>query len=158
HPLHLHLCIVISQDMQAVIHLPNKARSLIKLPLTQGTFREKAIDAIKRTIVSVYAKYKLHSVDPQFSEKEFLRDATKAYSLFLDSLANGNLQPIKKVTTCTLFRVNRVTLFKFITNRKTILKTVKCNMTSGDMNARPFGYSYAKVDTGLDVMNYFQIA
>lgn len=97
--------------MQSIIHLPNKAHSLIMPPLLHGTLKERVIDVTKRAFVSTFAKYKLFSTDPQFAEKEFLRDAKKAYNLFLDSLANDNLQNIKKTTTCTLFRVNRIVLF-----------------------------------------------
>lgn len=96
--------------MQSIIHLPNKVYSLIKPPLLQGTLRERMIDVIKRSFVSTFAKYKLASVDPQFVEKEFLKDAKKAYNLFLDSFTNNNVQAIKKITTCTLFRVNRIIL------------------------------------------------
>lgn len=98
--------------MQSIIHLPNKVYTLIRPPLLQGTLRERMVEMIKRSFMSTFAKYKLISVDPQFMEKEFLKDAKRAYNLFLDSLVNNNLQTIKKITTCTLFRVNRIVLSK----------------------------------------------
>lgn len=110
-PLHLKLYIAAPKSMQAIIHLPNKVHSLIKPPLLHGTLKEKMIDIARRAFVSTFAKYKLFSTDPQFAEKEFLRDAKKAYTLFLHSLANNNVQTIKNITTCTLFRVNGIVLF-----------------------------------------------
>lgn len=44
-------------------------------------------------------------------------------------------------------------------NRQTILRKAKHIVAVGDVKARLFGYSYAKIDTGGGgAMNYFQIA
>lgn len=49
-------------------------------------------------------------------------------------------------------------ILKSMANRQTILRKAKHIMSLGDVKARLFGYSYAKIDMGVDVMNYFQIA
>jgi hypothetical protein len=98
--------------VQPIIHLPNKAHSIIRPLLLHGTMRERIIDGVKRAFTSTLAKYRLMSTDPQFVEREFLRDAEKAYRFFLHSLSTNNLQRIKGITTCTLFRVNVSFLFK----------------------------------------------
>ena len=92
--------------MQPIIHLPNKVHSLIRLPSLHGTMRERIVGAVKRAFMSTLAKYKLMSTDSQFVEKEFLRDASKAYNLFLNSLTDNDLQRVRSITSCTLFRVH----------------------------------------------------
>lgn len=145
--------------MQSIIHLPNKVHSLIKPPLLHGTLKERIIDVTKRAFVSTFAKYKLFSTDPQFVEKEFLRDAKKAYNLFFGLTRqrqfakyqeNHDMHFISGKSDCFIS--------KSMANRQAILRKAKHIMLLGDVQARLFGYSYAKIDTGVDVMNYFQIA
>jgi hypothetical protein len=45
-----------------------------------------------------------------------------------------------------------------MSNRQAIARKAKHIMAVDDVRARLFGYSYAKIDTGGDAMNYFQIA
>lgn len=45
-----------------------------------------------------------------------------------------------------------------MTNRQAVLRKAKHIVAVDGAKARLFGYSYAKIDTGGDATNYFQIA